>query len=432
VPTRDINNDELTTSNLSPRAFLLIFAVALVARCVWGIVSLYRSADPNALEFPDEQDYWALAQSLANGQGLVGEHGFRALRMPLFPSLLSLFVSSPNGIVMAKAAQWFVGAAAAPLLALLAQRVGGRTAGLTAGLLVAGDPFLVAFSSLLLTETLSITLLIALWLAGWKLTTPSASANIGRWILLGIAAAACVHARESTLFICLAWILFLLIRRRFNARAILGAAAAVAIIAGSLLPWAIRNQRLTGHLCFLTHRGGISLYDGVGPQATGASNLGQIKQMPAVRDLDEAAWNEYFTKAALESIAEDPLRIARLAVIKIARTWNPLPNVTTHRSLIELLVSGGWTLAVYTLAIVGAIHLRRRDRGAVVALLIPALVVLVLHSVFVGSVRYRIVAMPMLEVLAAVGICAILTARKAAPDPDPDEQRNPSRCESLQ
>ena len=35
---------------------------------------------------------------------------------------------------------------------------------------------------------------------------------------------------------------------------------------------------------------GISLYDGVGPQATGASDLGEIKHMNAVSGMDEVAY----------------------------------------------------------------------------------------------------------------------------------------------
>ena len=50
-----------------------------------------------------------------------------------------------------------------------------------AGLLVAIDPFLILLSSLLLTETLFITALVALWLAGWDLQHRSRGAGLGRW-----------------------------------------------------------------------------------------------------------------------------------------------------------------------------------------------------------------------------------------------------------
>ena len=41
-------------------------------------------------------------------------------------------------------------------------------------------------------------------------------------------------------------------------------------------------------------------------------------------------------------------------------------------------------------------------------LLLPALYLSALHNLFVGSVRYRLSAMPMLEVLAAVALIALV------------------------
>jgi hypothetical protein len=43
----------------------------------------------------------------------------------------------------------------------------------------------------------------------------------------------------------------------------------------------------------------------------------------------------------------------------------------------------------------------------VVFLLLPALYLSALHSLFVGSVRYRLGAMPMIEILAALAVVAL-------------------------
>ena len=113
----------------------------------------------------------------------------------------------------------------------------------------------------------------------------------------------------------------------------------------------------TGERCWLTNRAGISLYDGVGPQATGESNLGSIKSMPAVRGLDEAAWNRYFLAESFRAMREDPLRVARLGLVKVGRTWNPVPNVRTYRSPVPVVISAVWTLSTFALAVAGAIIL---------------------------------------------------------------------------
>ena len=103
---------------LNARLLMLVFCVALVVRMTWGVTAMVRSADPTVLQFPDENDYWSLAQSLVRGDGLVGEHGFAALRMPLFPAILSPFAGVENGVVYAKVVMWSVGALAALNLSL--------------------------------------------------------------------------------------------------------------------------------------------------------------------------------------------------------------------------------------------------------------------------------------------------------------------------
>ena len=74
-------------------------------------------------------------------------------------------------------------------------------------------------------------------------------------------------------------------------------------------------------------------------------------------------------------------------------------------------VSASWTIPTFALAIVGA-FLSARIRGkagvsTTLLLLLPALYASVLHTLFVGSVRYRLMAMPMLEVLAAFALVAL-------------------------
>ncbi len=394
---------------------VVVFIVALAVRGGWGAISMVRARVPQQLQFPDEEDYWSIAQSVADGDGLVGEHGFRALRMPLYPALLSVLAHADHGVSLSRVAQWFVGALSAVFVAVLGAKIGGRTVGIVAGFLVAFDPFLVFFSSLLLTETLYITAQCALLVAGWGLLRGEGQAGMRRWLIVGLCAAVCVYVRESSVVLCVSWIVLLVACRRIEGTALIGGGVAILVIIVALLPWALRNERVTGRLCWLTHRGGISLYDGVGPQATGASDLGHIKQMEAVRGLDEVAWNSYFMQRSLRSITEDPGRVLWLAGVKLARTWNPVPNADTYQSLLIRAVSAAWTIPVYGLGVLGAVYLWRRDRSAVVALLLPAMCVTVLHSVFVGSVRYRLIAMPTLEVLAAVGVCWLLTRRTVSP-----------------
>jgi len=402
------------------RGYATIFVVALLVRAAWGATQFIRADELAILEFPDEEQYWMMARSLWEGEGLKDELGFRATRMPLYPAVLAPFTALPSGIAAAKALHWIVGAAAAALTGAAAGAWFDRRTGLLAGFLVAFDPFLTFFSSLLLTETPFVTALIALW---WVLRPGGCPAPWGggrrdaepvgmvRWIGVGILSALCVYLRESSLGLIVVALGFVIACRRFEGKTILGAAIALAIIVASLVPWAARNQAVTGDWCWLTHRAGISLYDGVGPDATGASDLGAVKRSEAVRDLDEVAWNRYFLDQALAAIRNDPGRIARLAGSKLLRMWNPVPNVQVYRSGFVRFLSAAWTVPTFALAAVGVMLLsigwKRGGLRAALFLLLPALYFSALHSLFVGSVRYRLAAVPMIEILAAVALAAI-------------------------
>jgi hypothetical protein len=91
--------------------------------------------------------------------------------------------------------------------------------------------------------------------------------------------------------------------------------------------------------------------------------------------------------------------------------WNPIPNVETYRSRIVRLLSATWTSPTVVLAAVGVMLLSMRKKGGglrtALFLLLPAMYLSALHSLFVGSVRYRLAAIPMIEVLAAVALAAI-------------------------
>jgi len=402
---------------------IIVFAVALAIRGGWGTFRLVRQADPSILEFPDEQQYWLIASSLHRGEGLRDELGFRATRMPLYPGYLSLFAGSSGGVVVAKITHWVLGASVAVLAAGVASILFGRRHGIITGLLVACDPFLVFFSSLLLTETLFLVGLLTFW---WMVTPlavrcgpdpgagPVEADVLGwrRWVATGLAAAMCVYVRESSLGLIIMVLVLIVLLRRVDGRMLGGAAVALGVVVVSLLPWAARNRQVLGEWCWLTTRGGISLYDGVGPRATGASDLAGIQQMPAVEGLHEMAWNRYFLRESLESIASDPGRIVGLAGKKLARMWNPFPNVESYQSRLVRALSAVWMFPLYFLIVVGSIaQVRRYAAGGLerlLFLLFPAMYFSALHSLFVGSVRYRLAAVPMLEILAAAGLIVVM------------------------
>ena len=410
-PDRGEERDGSALRPLTWRWCLALFAVGLLVRAGWGTFRLIYADDLSGLEFPDEQQYWSMATTLRSGGGLRDELGFQATRMPLYPLALSLFSGLDRGVVMVKAAHWLTGALAAVLIAGAGTLLFDRRVGVLTGLSVAFDPFLVFFSSLLLTETLFVTALAGLWLVLAPCLRPGGG-TLRRWLVVGLVGVVIVYTREAGLGLIGLTLGFVVVIRRFDRTTLAGAALAAALVVVALLPWAARNRRVTGEWCWLTTRAGISLYDGVGPEATGGSDLGDIKQMPAVSKLSEVEWNRYFLRESFKAISEDPGRVLGLACTKLGRMWNPFPNVETYQSSWTRVVSGVWMLPLFAGTAISVVLLpisdKKRGLSITLFLLLPAVYLSVLHSLFVGSVRYRLGAIPMLEMLAAATLVAII------------------------
>lgn len=409
------------------RTLLLVFAVALVLRGGWVLVR-WQSRGPT-LEFPDEQIHWQLARNLATRGELVTDDGRYASRMPGYPLFLLPFAPlGTTGILAAQLAQAVIGAATAVAVASFARRAahgsepppaddarhGGRppsagdAVGLIAGALVAVDPYAIFFSALLLTEvvfTLEAVLLVASAASWWRRSSRSNTAGVA---LCGMAA---IMTRPSAAgWIVLLWGL-LLVFKRFQKPAWRLVAVSVLTLAGAMIPWALRNRAVVGAPAWLSTNGGVTLYDALGPQASGASDQSFLDTMPELESMTEPQRDRYLYRRALEAVRSDRWRIVRLAWVKFRRTWNPLPNAPGYSHSPKAFVLAVYTLGLLVLAVPGLWYWRRAP--VVLALvLLPVAYFTLLHSIFVGSVRYRVPLMPFVAILAAGGVRRLAAATR--------------------
>jgi hypothetical protein len=220
----------------------------------------------------------------------------------------------------------------------------------------------------------------------------------------GLAAGAAVLVRPSwALFVpamLLAWI-------ALSGRGRRGAAFRGALVVGLgvvlvMAPWWVRNARLYGRFVPTALWAGASLYDGLNPRATGASDMDSFLADPEIWPLDEETQDAELRRRALAFARDQPGRALELAAIKLARFWSPWPNTGEFRSTLVNLASAAVTIPLYGLLAVGAWD-RRHDRRALVLLAGPLVYFSALHMIFASSMRYRIpAAVPALG-LAAIG-----------------------------
>ncbi len=197
----------------------------------------------------------------------------------------------------------------------------------------------------------------------------------------------------------------------------------------------IHNSRLTGHLSAPSLNGGLNLYLGNGPQATGlgTSLPGDWLNDPAgtaelARRLQKdsvtvAEADQLWRRLATEAMVEDPIRVLGLGLKKMhlqTQAWE-MDQVTSldgwrqEVPLLGVLFLPWWVLVIP--AFWGLVSVVRNSPRNL--LLIPAgalLSLMVFQSLFFVVSRYRMVLVPILCLLALAGILeAMRVVRTSGP-----------------
>ena len=146
---------------------------------------------------------------------------------------------------------------------------------------------------------------------------------------------------------------------------------------------------------------GASLYDGISPQATGASDMRFLAE-PGIVELDETAQDRVLKQRSIAFARTNSTRVIELAWVKFLRFWSPWPNAETLKSPIAFVFSALVTCPLFALATFGLWD-RRRDIRTIILLAGPLFYFLMLHLVFVSSIRYRIPGFIPVLGLAAIG-----------------------------
>jgi 4-amino-4-deoxy-L-arabinose transferase-like glycosyltransferase len=386
---------------------------------------------------PDQREYLELGRSLLNGDGLVFvdprfTDTVYAYRAPAYPWLIALCQADLHVIRVVQAlldTLTILGAY------ILARRWLDKGPSVFAAFVVMINPFLIYFCGLILSETLFTAMLV--W--GMALLVMRRPADLNAAPRWGIA------------WWCGAILLSFSILVRPSAIAlpvVLGIAAAfvnrdwrlpydwrwtppvatlmVLLTALVLLPWGWRNHRILGSWVWTTTNGGITLYDGLNPDATGASNQSFVRTMPQLRSMNEVDRSKYLADLAWQFVREHPDRALQLSIIKIARTISPIPLSEEYgRNPRTLIVAATYMIPLYVLVVMG-LWLAPAGRSIKVYLLAPALYFIVAHSVSVGSLRYRIPADVPMTIIAAMGAASLKRRNDQIPmtnkAPMPNEQ----------
>jgi 4-amino-4-deoxy-L-arabinose transferase-like glycosyltransferase len=406
---------ELHPAHIARFVLLLVLALALRLAAGWWWQS--DLGDPQAFGFGDSTSYWELARSIAAGEPYqYGSADARVFRTPGYPILLApifLVAGAEPPVMWGRAMGAFWGTLSVAGCWWLGRRLFGDRAGWIAALIAALYPEEIAASILVLSESPFCPLMLlqlALWTVAWQAPTPGRAGVFA--LVAGVAAGAATLVRPSWLLFTPAAIAVGLAFGRPRKRHLGLGLALLAGLAMTMTPWWLRSAQLTGRFVPTTLQVGASLYDGLNPRATGASNMqpGEdfqkgLRWIDQYADCPDREPFEYRLDRTLrdEALAwarSHPGRVTRLAAVKILRMWNLWPNEPSLSAWPVRVAVAMTYLPVLVLGIVGAGRAIRRGWPYVLCW-IPAVYLTLLHMIFVSSIRYREPAMLGLIVLAA-------------------------------
>jgi len=386
--------------------------MVLTAIVIRVAFALTRPTDVASLDaLPDQVEYVNLANSLLDGRGLAFyDPGFLstlyAYRAPGYP----LFIAMCGANLLAtRVAQAIIDASLVWAVVLLARRLKfSASVGIIAGAATALNPFLIYFSSLILSETLFTAMLV------WAMVL-MLSPRRWTWALRLLMLALSIHVRPSAVALpVLLAVGATLARVGASSKAtgfwrVPAGMTAIALTLLVLFPWAARNRYVLGTWVWTTTNSGITLYDGLNERADGSSNQAFFRSWPELKTMSEVQRSNYLAALAKRFVIEQPTTALKLAGRKVARMWSPVPLSDTYGSRGSVVVIALiYSIPLFALVCVG-VWMTPVARSAKVYLLLPALYFTIVHAVTVGSLRYRIPADVPMTVMAASGAVTLIS-----------------------
>lgn len=407
----------------------LILALAL--RLVWA---LFIAVDPVS----DSQAYHIFATNIAE-HGVYGftpdEPGAYWAVGPaaIYAGAYLVFGSgSALGVVFVNLLSSLV---AVWLLHDLGRRWLGEAEGRIAALLFALWPLTIQFTTVLASELHFIALTLAA-LTCWDRVRGTLG-GLGWLLLAGVFFGAATYIRPIALLMPAALALAAVLQApRTFLPMVAKAVVATALIFAVVAPWSARNERVFGTAVFMSTNFWPNFWMG----NHSGTNGGYMPLPPETRGMSEIERSEHLKSLSIAELRDNPLGFVWRTTWKSVRlheretigvAWNERSLVAriggTGTTAVKT-VSTAWWYAMLIAALGGIVVLARRKGWWEALLSTPVWLWLYftgVHAVIVIGDRYHMPAIPMIAILAAMGIVAAVGKRTPA-DEDQHERKRGS------
>jgi 4-amino-4-deoxy-L-arabinose transferase-like glycosyltransferase len=418
---------ERRTARSPRRSTLAIIALALagLAWRLWYAVDQF-AGDDNLFDEGDAFLYSNVAHDTAKGDWFLNR--FEGTHFADHPPLTVLSLTPtgwlfPDSVMAQRVTNSLLGALAIVLIGLFARRLAGPAAGIAAAAIAAVSPNLWMNDAVIMSETISTVVLVAvLWAAVDLRRSPTLARAAGTGALCGVA----ILARaELALLLPLLIVPVVVLARDLAWRERLGRAAlAVGVAVAVVAPWTAWNAVEFEDTVLLSTNEGTTLLGSncdvtYEPPLRGAWWLACVvdfndEQQTRERGLDASQVSALQRDEALRYVREHAGELPSVVVARLGRTfgWHGLeqqiyanngegrPSWASRAGYVSF-----WILA--PLAVAGAVVLRRRG-GDLLPAIACLVIVVVVSAAFYGIARFRLPLDVMTIVLAGVALGAVV------------------------
>jgi 4-amino-4-deoxy-L-arabinose transferase-like glycosyltransferase len=350
-------------SHIFDRPLMAIFLFALALRLTIRLATGVDGYWENGYKI-----YADLASNLAagNGYSFTGS-GPTAYRVPLYPLFIAAITRGGHDPWALIVGQAIVSSALAVIVGLTARRLYGNAAGIIAGTWCAAYPY-YAWHDLSLQESGLFAALTAL--ASYLLLVLRDNRGPLLSMTAGAALGAAILTRSMLLPFAVLGMVWLVLpdeRKNTAARRTFSTTLVAAAMMATLGPWLLWSYAITGSFSLGTE-GGQSLYAGASPELFARFPAESVDQSRAIifksidtadaKDRDRysrgnpARESQWYTRAAIRVMLDDPSGYARRALRKLAIAFGP--RISPHHGLLTEIGYTAWWVPLLVLGLVGA------------------------------------------------------------------------------
>jgi 4-amino-4-deoxy-L-arabinose transferase-like glycosyltransferase len=418
------------------RLFLLMLAIkAVIAFLAFPLISQVLGSNYHSDLFPDQYD--AIAENLAAGNGyrVFTETAPTMLRSPGFVVLLAgIFFLFGKGILAVQVVQYFMSAGTAIFVYLITNRlVAMPRVSIVASAVYLFHPMVLVSDSRGGVDTM---LMLCMTVSTWLLYRAIDRRRISDFVFLGLAFGVTMLVKPSVALILPAVGLFLMLARSIWQSSLVQLIrnfAITGLVAGLVLvPWVVRNYEISGHFVPTMTVGGLALFQGVEVVKHSGENKDHLELLDdaAVEQsriahemglhIYEGFFPQFYTvddelkfynelgRRAWEDYREHPMLLVRAIVHNSWAFW--FQGRTEMATILDLFIM----VPFLVLSTIGAVSvISREPRGWILVITIVAF--MLPHLVIIALARHCSTIIPLLAVLTAGSLPAVIGRRTERP-----------------